>query len=213
MYDILIKKKLGSKVIFTSFLDRPYFVKQSLVMEADHFSISKTSLNTLIQRSIKDKTIIPLKRNYYVTGKFFMENRGNTEYRFFLANLLLGPSYISRESALQCYGLLTESVANYYTSTSIKTRRKFRNRLGIFEYFSIKKDLFNGYNIEKFKLGEYEYTYAIAEPSKAIYDYLYYRTKKRKISKSNLFLMLDEYRINYTELSNAELNRLIRLFK
>ena len=201
------------KTVYTNFIDVPYFSKQDLLVLADKFSILESSLNTLIQRAIKSKDIIPLKRNYYVHREFFLKNRDKLEYKLYLANVLLKSSYISRETALQYYGLLSEASLNYYTSTTIKTPRIFTNSLGTYEYRNIKPDLFDGYKSIKFELGENEYSYEIAEPYKAIFDYIYYRTNKKSISKDSLLQILEELRINFHDLNKAQLDKLIKSFK
>lgn len=201
------------KALFTNFEDTPYFTKQDLSVLADKFYISETSLNTLIQRAIKSKFIVSLKRNYYVTKEFFIDNRNRLEYKFYLSNILLKPSYISRETALQYYGLLAEANLNYYTSTTSKLPRKFKNSLGIFEYRNIKTGLLKGYKNVKFSIDNKDYSYLIAEPYKAIFDYIHYRTNRKNIPEKKLFELLDELRIDYDELGKNQLNKLINLYK
>ncbi len=201
------------KTVFTNFIDVPYFTKQDLLVLADKFSILESSLNTLIQRAIKRKDIIPLKRNYYVHKDFFSKNRDKLEYKFYLANALLKSSYISRGTALQYYGLLSEVSLDYYTSTTVKLPRRFSNALGIYEYRNIKPDLFDGYKSIKFVLDENEYSYVIAEPYKAIFDYIYYRTNKKSISEDLLMQVLEELRINFHDLNKTQLDKLIKSFK
>lgn len=200
------------KTIFLNFINSPYFTKQNLSVLVDRFSIPETSLNTFIQRSLKDKTIISLKRNYYVTKEFTTKNISNLAYKYYLANILIKPSYLSRETALQHYGLLSESVSNYYTSITSRTTRKFTNLFGIYEYKSIKPNAFTGFKSVKFTIDNQEYSYTIAEPYKAIYDYIYYRTKRSNISKDELFSTLDELRINYQLLPKVQIDKLLQLF-
>lgn len=182
-------------------------------MLADKFSISRTSINTIIQRALRSGEIVRLKRGLYVHKRFFAANANSLEYKFFIANLLLSLSYISRETALQYYGLLSEASLNYYTSTTLKLPRRFTNKLGIFEYRNINQDLYNGYKPHRFSLNKRELTYLMAEPYKAIFDYLYYRIGLRKLSEDQLFDILDEFRLNYNELSYEQLNKLIKCFK
>lgn len=204
---------MKNKLLFTNYTNSPYFTKQDLLILADKFDVKETSLNTLIQRAIKSKDIIPLKRNYYVIKEFFAKNRNNLEYKFYLANILLKSSYISRETALQYYGILSEAALNYITSTTIKTTRKFENNSGIYEYRNIKPELFEGYKSIKFILEGTEYSFVIAEPYKAIFDYIYSRTNRKIIPKEQLLEILDELRINYEELNKTQLKKLIIAFK
>lgn len=204
---------MKTNTIFTNFVNKPYFTKHDLAIIADKFNISETSLNTTIQRAIKSGTIIPLKRNYYITKEYYFENRNKLEYKFYLANTLLKSSYVSRETALQYYGLLSEANLNYYTSTTTKIPREFENSLGIFEYRNIKGENFNGYRNVKFSIYNDEYSFFIAEPYKAIFDYLYYRINRRSIREEELFGILDDLRINYHDLEKDQLDKLINSFK
>ena len=204
---------MKNKNIFTNFSHLPYFTKQDLVIFAEHLSISDTTLDTLIQRAIKSKEIFALKRNYYVTKDFFSKHSNRIEYKYYLANILLKPSYITGETALQHYGLLSEAVMNYYTSISHKTTRNFKDFIGIFEYKMIKLEFFNGFKFVKFSLDEEEYSYAIAKPYKAIYDYLYYKTRLKNLNKEELFAILDDLRINYEDLPKSEIKQLVNMFK
>ena len=197
------------KNFFNYFNNFPYFTKQSLILLADKFNIGKNSLNTYIQRAIKKKEVIPLKRGVYVTWKFFNKNKNKTSYTFYLSNVLMSSSYVTRESALQYYGLLSEAVLNIVTANTLKTPRKFKNCLGFFEYRNIKNDLFRGF-IEK---EENNFKFLIAEPHKAIFDYLYYRAEFSKLNSGNLEDILDELRIDHEDLSNIEKGKLIKLIK
>jgi predicted transcriptional regulator of viral defense system len=81
-----------------------------------------------------------------------------------LANVLYRPSYLSFESALARYGILSQIP---YAMTFASTRRSKRMTIGgrEAEFRQIKKDLFFGYKLED---GLY-----VAEPEKALLDELY----------------------------------------
>lgn len=81
-----------------------------------------------------------------------------------LAQLLYSPSYISLEKALSIYGLIPEMVYGI-TSITPKTTRRFKNKFGNFIYRHIKPSLFFGYREMK--------GYLMADPEKALLDYLY----------------------------------------
>jgi predicted transcriptional regulator of viral defense system len=180
-------------------------------IHANKLGMPISTLNTYIERSIADKTIISLKRNYYVTSHFFNKSKSSYEYTFFLSNILLSRSYVSRESALQYYGLMSESIGSYITSVTTKSTRKFKNRLGVFEYKSISEKLFFNFNSINFEVGDIRMSFLIANKVKSIFDYLYYREGKLKFSKSALLDLLDEYRIDYDSLSKSEINKLFNL--
>jgi hypothetical protein len=81
-----------------------------------------------------------------------------------VANALVYPSYLSFESALSRYGILSQQPYSLTFATSRRTRRM---RLGDTEvqYHQLKKDLFFGYTIAE---GLY-----LAEPEKALLDQAY----------------------------------------
>lgn len=92
---------------------------------------------------------------------------GNADL-FFIANKIYHPSYISLYSALNWYGFIPEGV---FEITSISTRKTktFQTPQAVFSYKSIRKNLFFGYQLEKIN----NYWYKIANPTKAILDFLY----------------------------------------
>ncbi len=62
----------------------------------------------------KNGLIIQLKRGVYMLNK---NDQKLHPSRFYLANQLLWPSYVSLESALGYYGLIPEAVADVVTPT------------------------------------------------------------------------------------------------
>ena len=115
-----------------------------------------------------------------------------------IANRLYAPSYISFEYVLSRYGIIPESV---YTITSATTRitREFVVNDKSFTYSHIKKQVYRGYRAEK--IGGM--TVLIAEPEKALVDYLYFVSLKRKI--------LNE-RLNIRKLKKKAVLKYARLF-
>ncbi len=98
-----------------------------------------------------------------------------------VANRLYAPSYISFEYALSHYGIIPESV---YTITSATTRitREFVVNNKSFTYSHIKKQVYRGYRTEK--MGGM--TVLMAEPEKALVDYLYFVSLMRKTLNERL---------------------------
>lgn len=182
---------------FSSFSDYPYFTKAQLRALVNKFSMRESALNSYIYKGLRDKQIISLKKNYYVTRLFFEKHKIDTSYLFSLANVLLRPSYISLETALQYYGLFAEAVHYSYTSVTQKLPRQFTNRLGNYSYRNIKENLFTGFTTIK---GNFEFT--IALPHKAVFDYLYYYTKR--FTKNVHHDLLEELRINVDAMPKEE---------
>ncbi len=92
-----------------------------------------------------------------------------------IANRLYGPSYISFEYALGYYRILPESVYTV-TSATPKITRRFSVHGKSYEYLTIKKEAYRGYRSEK----RGRQVALIAEPEKALADYLYFVDLKRK---------------------------------
>ncbi|MCX5712190.1 MAG: hypothetical protein NTY47_03830 [Candidatus Omnitrophica bacterium] len=92
-----------------------------------------------------------------------------------IANKLYAPSYVSLETALSYYSIIPE-VSMAVTSITTKSTRKFSNKHGLFIYRAIKPKVFNGYYVEK----QGNFDILIAEPEKALADYLYFKTYRGK---------------------------------
>jgi len=162
---------------FSPFADFPYFTKESLHVSAKRFSMPKSTFDSYIHKALQEALIIGLKRNYYVTRTYYEKHKTDSGYLFSLANILLQPSYVSLESALQYYGLFTEAVNYTTTSVTLKLPREFMNRTGRYSYRNISEKLFTGFTRVK---GDFEFN--IALPHKAIFDYLYYFTRRFTIN-------------------------------
>lgn len=98
-----------------------------------------------------------------------------------IANALYKPSYISLEYALAKYGIIPESP---YTVTSVTTKipTSFTMKGREFSYTKIKNKAFTGY--APTKAGEH--TVFIAEPEKALADYLYFVSLGKKTLNDRL---------------------------
>ena len=139
----------------------------------------------------KKGLLIQLKRGVYVLNK---NDRKVNPSRFFFANQLLWPSYVSLESALGHYGLIPEAVMDVTSVTSKKTSR-FKNLLGEFIFQRIKPAAFRGFRSYKDEAGLDVF---IAEPEKAVIDFLYLNLRKFKTGAKSVFK--ESYRFQNTEL-------------
>ena len=193
------------ETFFSLFINHPYFTKAQLRALVKKFSITESAFNAYIHKGLRDKQIIGLKKNYYVTRPFFEKHKIDTSYLFSLANVLLRPSYISLETALQHYGLFAEAVHYNYTSVTQKLPRLFTNSMGNYSYRNINENLFNGFTTLK---GNFEFT--IALPHKAVFDYVYYYT--RRFTKNIHPDLLEELRIDVDALPKNEKKSLKELF-
>ena len=141
--------------------------------------------------------IIQLKRGLYLFSEYKDKITG-----FELSGSIYGPSYISLESALSHYGLIPEFVPST-TSVSAKNTRQFSNDAGTFYYRHIKPDLFWGYNSMAGQFGKY----LLAEPEKAILDYIHLNIKSDNIEGA-----IDEIRINQDEFKHIIDRHKLRIY-
>lgn len=124
-------------------------------------------------RYIKKGLIKSPKRGFY----YFADNPPN---EYLMANKLYSPSYISFETALAYYSIIPEVVYSI-TSATTKATRSLDSEGKTFKYLKIKTEAYTGY----FKKDDY----LIADPEKALVDYLYFVALGRK--KKNDRLKLD----------------------
>jgi len=154
-----------------------------------------TVANTLKQyKSSKDKisrleksgTLIRIKKGLFVLSPKISAKPLSKEL---IANHLLGPSYVSLESALYYYGLLPERV--YTTrSVTIKRSKRFDTGLGVFEYLSVP-DSYYSIGV-KSEVIEGSYAFLIASPEKALCDLLLTSSNLRIQSKKAMIAYLTE---------------------
>lgn len=138
-----------------------------------------------LDRWEKKGYLLKIKQGYYtLSGKDL-----NRNFLYYVANRIYSPSYISLEMALSFYNLIPEEVFQI-TSVSTKKTNNFNTPLGNFNYRHIKPSIYFGY-----KLLDYEkkHNVIIAEPEKALLDYLYLNTQLRLDDD------FKEIRINRTE--------------
>jgi hypothetical protein len=170
-----------------------YFDKNTLSQFID---IQDNSLYANLKRWLKQNKLIQLKKGWYVTQRYYDKLAAKEGYLEFVANKLKVPSYLSLEYILQKYSVLTESVFAI-TSVSLKTKRIYENKLGLFSYRHVCDRLFTGYQAREkdgFQINE-------ATKPKALFDYLYlklYRVKR--IDKQ----LIDSYRLNLDQFTNRE---------
>ena len=126
----------------------------------------------VISRLLKSGILEKAGKNCYILAQ-------RPAHQFLVANYYYGPSYISFESALSYYGILSQFPVEITSATSLKTA-KYNLRDQIYSYSRLKKDLFWGY--DKKQEG-----FLIANPEKAILDQAYFASKGLKsFSKDEL---------------------------
>jgi len=135
-------------------------------------------LKVILYRLVKSGKLMRVQRNFYILPEKVSEIKK-------IANQIYYPSYLSFESALALWGILSQIPYNLTFATILKPKSLiFENRK--IEYRKLKKELFFGYN---FKNGLY-----LAEPEKALLDTFYLASLgKLKINFSQLdYLKIDK---------------------
>ncbi len=133
-------------------------------------SLSTKSAWVALGRYVKMGLIKSPKRGLY----YFTDNPPDP---YLLANKIYIPSYISFETALSYYSIIPEVVYSI-TSATTKTTRKFDSGDIAFAYYKIKMPAFTGYLKKE--------DYLIADPEKALVDYLYFVALGKKTLNDRL---------------------------
>jgi len=112
------------------------------------------------------------------------------DFLFCTANKIYAPSYVSLEMALKYYSLIPEEIFQI-TSVSTKKTTHFETSIGNFSYRQIKTSLYWGYKLLDFG----QQKILMAEPEKAILDYLYIHPKlKTATDFLGMRINIDEFR-------------------
>jgi len=144
----------------------PVFDSENLLAGVSNPGAAKVQ----ISRWEKAGKLIQLKRGIYLLDEPYRKVDG---YEPFIASLLMRPSYISLEKALEYHGLIPESVP-VYTCVTTKRPAKFSSAAGIFEYRHIRATLFWGYNSVTLN----KQSGFVASAEKALLDFFYLKGMK-----------------------------------
>ena len=107
-----------------------------------------------------------LRKGLYVLNP---EDREAEPSRFYLANQIFMPSYVSLESALAYYGLIPEFVG-MTTSVTVRKTSTFKNEFGTFSYRHLQPTAYSGFvSVDE----SAKTSFLIAAPEKAVADFLY----------------------------------------
>lgn len=159
-----------------------------------------------LERWRKQGLVLRLRRGLYIFGG---EERKIEPSRAYLAGQIYQPSYVSLEYALSRYGLIPERVADV-TSVTTKKTASFVNEFGAFIYQSVKPEVFRGFTALKDEAG---LPYFMAEPEKAVADFVYLNLRKIKAGEAACAL-LDSFRFqNLKTLRKARLAAYFALFR
>jgi predicted transcriptional regulator of viral defense system len=140
------------------------------------FNISKRVSQYHLEEYTKKGVFLRLRKGVYA-------NLSNNPPPFLMANKIYQPSYISFESALSYYGLIPETVYSV-TSATVKATREFSSQNYHFVFHRLKKEAFVGYIPTQIS-GE---TILMAQPEKALADFLYFVSLGKKVLPDRLNL-------------------------
>lgn len=127
-----------------------------------------------------------LKKGIYIAGPKLSNQRPDS---FLIANHLMGPSYVSTESALSFYGLIPERVFET-TSMTVKASRTYDTPVGVFSYQHLPLPYYSfGLRIER--LSDTQFV-IMASPEKAICDKIVSTRELRFRNTKNAYEFLIE---------------------
>ena len=156
--------------------------------------------NEKIRHLIKEGLLEPVKRGLYIAGPKISSSRPDP---FLIANHILGPSYVSLESALSFHGLIPEQVYEI-TSVTTKATRKFATPLGIYSYTRLPLPYYS-YGIRSVEAGMQQ-RFLIASPEKALFDKIITTTGVEfRSRRSVLSYMENDLRIEMDALKNLDI--------
>lgn len=153
---------------------------------------SLTSINIQLKRLVDKQEVARLKK-----GLFMMT--GTQIDEFVIANYLYPQSYISLESALNSNGILPDVTAQV-TSVTPLTSKLINSPYGSFLYSKINSQLYFGFT--QIQDHHSQLFYRIAEPEKAILDYIYIRKIKD----------IAEHRLDLSQINRTHLVKLSKFF-
>lgn len=132
------------------------------------FDVTKSAANFFINYHLKTGLFVKLRNGLYMLADYPANH-------YLIANRLYAPSYISFDAALSFYGIIPETIYAV-TSATTKATREFKADNIRFVYHKIKKESYTGYRAIK----HLDNTILIAEPEKALADYLYFVSLKKR---------------------------------
>src|SRR5690554_4526228 len=143
----------------------------------------------------------PLKKVLYIAGPSISETKPDT---FLIANHLLGPSYVSLETALSYYGLIPERVYEISSMTT-KASRSFNTVMGVFTYTRLPLPYYS-FGLNMLQLPSNQYAIA-ASPEKALCDKIVTTSGLTLRSIRNAYnYLVHNMRIDESALKNLDTN-------
>ncbi|RYE22352.1 MAG: hypothetical protein EOP45_08330 [Sphingobacteriaceae bacterium] len=155
--------------------------------------------NDKVHELLSQHILEPIKKGLYIAGPSL---ETVSPEPFLVANHILGPSYISSDSALSYHGLIPERVYEI-SSMTIKASRKFTTSLGSFTYRYLPLPYYS-FGIQQAVLSKNQYV-MIASPEKALFDKVTTTSGiLLRSQKSVADYLIDDLRINEENLKNLD---------
>jgi predicted transcriptional regulator of viral defense system len=145
-----------------------------------------------IKSCVRRNIFIKIRRGLYTVANFPANS-------FSIANRLYEPSYISFDTAMSFHGIIPETIYSV-TSATPKTSRELEANGISYDYHKIKKEAYGGYEPIKYL----DKTILMAEPEKAIADYLYFVA----LNERGLYYE----RIDLSKINKGKLLKYVKLF-
>lgn len=142
----------------------------------DVFKVAPNTASVFLSTNLDSGLFIKLRNNFY-------QLKDSNPSLYFVANKLYQPSYISLEAALAHYHIIPEVVYGI-SSITTKATQEFETPRGIFSYQRIKQPAFTGYSLKEVD-GQKA---LLADPEKALADYLYFVDLKKVSLNDRLVL-------------------------
>jgi len=159
--------------------------------------------NDKIRYLIKDGILQQVKRGLYIAGPKISTSKPDP---FLIANHILGPSYISLESALSFHGLIPEKVYEI-SSVTTKAKRKFVTPIGVYSYTRLPLPYYS-YGIQSIEVSKNQRV-LIASPEKALFDKIITTSGVEFRSRVSVLTYLEnDLRIDVSELKRLDTQRM-----
>jgi len=156
--------------------------------------------NDKIHYLIRDGILQSIRKGLYIAGPRITSLKPDP---FLLANHILGPSYVSLESALSYHGLIPEKVYEV-SSVTTKAKRQFSTPLGIYSYTRLPLPYYS-YGIHSVEIDNQQ-RFLIASPEKALFDKIITTAGVEFRSKTSVLAYLEnDLRIDIDTLKNMDI--------
>lgn len=159
--------------------------------------------NDKVHALLREGVLESVKKGLYIAGPAIKTVKPEP---FLLANHILGPSYVSLDTALSYHGWIPERVYEVASMTT-KASRKFTTPMGVFTYTHLSLPYY-AFGIRQIQLADEQYA-MMATPEKALFDKVI--TNRGLILRSRtqvLNYLLEDLRINEDRLRECDLQNM-----